>query len=157
MQFRDGTLSQMGVWNSSFYCTPPYPLYLMLHCAGTNENTTKYGTIPALCVSLLCWCCVFCLVRGTPTLVRVGSWNLTSKERYCLTRHDRDPEYGSNAWICLSQNRDLESGWLPHESDTGMQGHQVVGHLSCAVTHPVHPTRVTARTSTSVTDLELDD
>ena len=60
-----------------------------------------------------------------------------------------------HGFVC-HENRALESGWLPHESDTGMQGHHVVGHLSCAVTHPVHPTHVTARTCTSVTDHELD-
>ena len=86
-----------------------------------------------------------CMVRGTPPLERGRSFEphlSRSKERCCLsvvgacTRHDRDPEYALNAWICMSRHRDLESGWQFHESDTWVQGHQVIGHLSCAFCHP---------------------
>ena len=56
----------------------------------------------------------------------VGAW----------TRHDRDPE-------CV---------WQSRESDTWMQGHQVVGQLLCAFSHLVDSTRLIARTCTLVTD-----
>ena len=85
-------------------CTPPYPQYLAQHCAGTNKNTTMFGTTPSLCASLSFlvlvvygWRLKPATLQGAVLFVVVGAW----------TRHDRDPESDENAWICRIVNPTL--------------------------------------------------
>ena len=49
-------------------CSPPFPCNLCMNCAGTNENTTKFGTISSCCATQ---CRVLPLV-----LVLFRSWEL---------------------------------------------------------------------------------
>ena len=126
------------------HCTPSCPLYPVHRCAGTNENTTKLGTIP----SLMCFSFVSCVVFWSKVLrpvegSEVETSPVTFQEAVLLVvgacvRDECDTERSGCLDMLVPRNRDLDSGRWTHETDTRMQGYQEVAQMSCACSHPVH-------------------
>ena len=78
-------------------CSPSYPRTLCANCAGTTENTTRFGTISSCCAT---YRCVFPLLvelfrsRELHSMRRVGGRNPHLSRLFelllvvCRTRHD---------------------------------------------------------------------